>query len=281
MHARGEGHGDGHATRPSVAQISGEILLTISAILALFVVYELYWTDLTSARLQARAATDLDERWAGRHDQTDPAAAATPAPLPPPVLGEAFARVHLPALGTDAHYVVVEGTRPEDLRTGPGHYEETQLPGEPGNVALAGHRNGSGGVFEHLDRLAPCDAVVMETATQWLTYRLVPDEVEPDARRATAGRCLSPEQVERFAVGDYSHVRGLHVTTPDAVEVIAPLPGVTGAGGAESTVGPGLERMLTLTTCHPLYSNAERLIVHAVLTDTTSKSAGLPDALEE
>ena len=116
------------------------------------------------------------------------------------------------------------------------------------------------------------------------------------ARRATAGRCLSPEQVERFAVGDYAHVRGLHVTTPDAVEVIAPLPGVTGSGGAGSSAagsggtesgdagaggGPGLERMLTLTTCHPLYSNAERLIVHAVLTDTTSKSAGLPDALEE
>lgn len=271
MHARVEGH----ATRPSVAQIIGEILLTISAILALFVVYELYWTDLTSARLQARAATDLDERWAGRHVETSPSA-ATPAPIPTPVLGEAFARVHLPALGADAHYAVVEGTRPDDLRTGPGHYEETQLPGEPGNVSLAGHRNGSGGVFEHLDQLAPCDAVVVETATQWLTYRLVPDEVEPAARRATAGRCLTTEQVERFADGDYAHVRGLHITTPDAVEVIAPLPGVAGSGA-----GPGLARMLTLTTCHPLYSNAERLIVHAVLTDTTGKSAGLPDALKE
>ena len=31
--------------------------------------------------------------------------------------------------------------------------------------------------------------------------------------------------------------------------------------------------MLTLTTCHPLWSNAERLIVHAVLTETEMKGA--------
>lgn len=255
--------------RPSAAQVAGEILLTIGALLVLFVLYEAFWTDLASDRLQARAAAELDDRWA--EDAQQPGRVATSAP------GEAFARVHLPTLGADANYVVVEGTRKDDLRTGPGHYEETQLPGEPGNFALAGHRNGSGGVFRHLDQLESCDAVVVESGTQWLTYRLAPVETEPAARRDAAARCLSPQQVERFTGGDYAHVQGRHVTAPNAVEVVAPLPGVTAAGPA----GPELERILTLTTCHPLFSNTERLIVHAVLTDTTPTSAGLPDALKE
>ncbi|WP_353844445.1 hypothetical protein [Rhodococcus sp. (in: high G+C Gram-positive bacteria)] len=40
--------------------------------------------------------------------------------------------------------------------------------------------------------------------------------------------------------------------------------------------------MLTLTTCHPLYSNSERLIVHAVLVETIPKISGNnPAALQE
>ncbi len=82
--------------------------------------------------------------------------------------------MHIPAL--DAAYAVVEGTRNEDLRAGPGHYVDTQMPGEPGNFALAGHRIGTGAVFQHLDRLDACDAVVVETEFRWITYRVLPLE---------------------------------------------------------------------------------------------------------
>lgn len=278
----------GPSPRTSAAQIVGEILLTSGALLLLFVVYETFWTDLAASRLQQDAAAELDSRWA----QTSHAA---PERVPVPHLGQAFARVHLPTLGEDAVYVAVEGTRNEDLRTGPGRYPESQMPGEPGNFALAGHRNGSGAVFQHLDRLDSCDAVVVETASQWLTYRLAPVETDGPARRGAAARCLSPEQTDRLTGGDYAHVRGRHITTPYAVEVIAPLPGggdgagpedaptsAPGAAGAAGAAGsPELEHLLTLTTCHPQFSNAERLIVHAVLVDTTHKSAGPPDALKE
>lgn len=40
------------------------------------------------------------------------------------------------------------------------------------------------------------------------------------------------------------------------------------------------EPLLTLTTCHPMFSNAERLIVHAVLVETLDKNDGPPAALE-
>lgn len=265
---------------PGVGQILGELLITVGAVLLLYMFYEAFWTNLASGRLQAEAAAGLEARWSDVADPgaSGPGAAGRPArePVPPPVptLGDPFARIHLPTLGGDAVYAVVEGTRAEDLRTGPGHYAGTQMPGEPGNAALAGHRNGSGAVFEHLDRLDSCDAIVIETETQWQTYRLLPVEPGGVDRLAAARECLSPGQADRVAGGDYAHVAGLHITTPDAVEVIAPVPGAAGAGEAP-------ERLLTLTTCHPMYSNAERLVVHAALVETIAKTDGHPAALEE
>lgn len=271
------------SARPSAGQIAGELLLTVGALLLLFVIYEAFWTNLASARLQDEATAQLENRW------DDAAPAAEPIPLTAPPLGQAFARIHLPALGEDAAYTVLEGTRNEDLRTGPGHYVETQMPGERGNFALAGHRNGSGAVFQHLDQLNSCDAVVVETASQWMTYRLLPVEADGPGRHAAAVQCLTPDQTERVWAGDYSHVQGRHITTPEAIEVISPVPGAAWGQGSweeeyddDANALATAERLLTLTTCHPQFSNAERLIVHAALVETTSKADGvLPTALEE
>lgn len=266
-------------SRPGAGQIAGELLLTVGALLLLFVIYEAFWTNLASDRLQDEATAELEERW----DDASPAPASEPVPPAAPPLGEAFARIHLPTLGEDAAYTVLEGTRNEDLRTGPGHYAETQMPGERGNFALAGHRNGSGAVFQHLDRLGTCDAVVVETQSQWMTYRLLPVEADGPARQAAAERCLTPEQAERVTSGDYSHVQGRHITTPQAIEVINPVPGtVWGDEDDDEATRAAAERMLTLTTCHPRFSNAERMIVHAALVETTAKADDpLPSALEE
>lgn len=270
MNGTGAPSGPMPRPRPGLGQIAGELLLTVGALLLLFVVYEAFWTNLAAGRLQDEAATGLEQRW----DDAPSPAPTEPTPPATPALGEAFARVHLPALGPGTAYAVVEGTRNEDLRTGPGHYPETQMPGERGNFALAGHRNGSGAVFQYLDRLGSCDAIVVETQTQWMTYRVLPVEADGPERQMAAQQCLTPGQTERVTTGDYAHVQGRHITTPDAVEVIDPLPGARPA--------PELERLLTLTTCHPLFSNAERMIVHAVLVETTSKTDGPPPtALKE
>ncbi|WP_200171182.1 class E sortase [Tomitella cavernea] len=258
-------------TRLGAGQVIGEVLLAAGVIILLFVIYEAFWTNIVSGRLQDELNHSLEETWG-----TDPGAAATePAAPPVPALGEGFARVHFPSLGEA--YAVIEGTRSEDLRAGPGHYVDSQMPGEAGNFALAGHRIGSGPVFQHLDQLDACDAVVMETDSQWMTYRLLPLETTAPERRATAVNCLSRAQVDRFSDGDYSQVRGRFITVPGDIEVINPLPGVPWV-----EPNPGLERILTLTTCHPLFSNSERLIVHAVLVETIPKSSvRLPTALQE
>ena len=53
--------------------------------------------------------------------------------------------------------VVVEGTDADQLRSGPGHYPGTPLPGEPGNVAIAGHRTTYLHPFYNLNELVPGD----------------------------------------------------------------------------------------------------------------------------
>ncbi|QBJ94827.1 class E sortase [Rhodococcus sp. ABRD24] len=256
-------------TRPSVGQVIGELLLTAGTVILLFVVYEAFWTSIVSGRLQDEVNSGLEESWG------DGGAGDKPVVPSAPVLGEGFARVHFPTL--DVAYAVVEGIRNEDLRAGPGHYPDTQMPGEAGNFALAGHRIGTGAVFQHLDQLDACDAVVVETEFEWMTYRLLPlDSASPD-RRAAAEACLSPEQAARVSDGDYSHLMGRLVTVPTDIDVVNPLPGTPWA-----EADAGLESMLTLTTCHPLFSNTERLIVHAVLVETTPKSSGnIPAALQE
>ena len=270
--------------RPTVGRIAGELLITVGALLLLFVIYEAFWTNLTSGRLQQQASDELEEQW-------DAAPAFDPGdePVPPavPALGQPFARLHLPTLGADTEYTVLEGTRNEDLRTGPGRYTDTQMVGERGNAALAGHRNGSGAVFQYIDRLQPCDPVVIETETQWMTYRVLPVAQDYDQRLAEASDCMDHTTADRLAGGEYSQVQGNHITTPDAVEVLSPVPGGPWPPVDENpreddeTLGrQPLERMLTLTTCHPQFSNAERLIVHAVLTETTAKTDQPPASLE-
>ncbi len=51
--------------------------------------------------------------------------------------------------------VVVEGTGADQLRSGPGHYPGTPLPGETGNVAIAGHRTTYLHPFYNLNELVP------------------------------------------------------------------------------------------------------------------------------
>ncbi|PRY00386.1 class E sortase [Allonocardiopsis opalescens] len=135
-----------------------------------------------------------------------------------------------------------EGVTQEDIRHMPGHYPESALPGQVGNFALAGHR--TPGIFWELDQLSPGDPIVVETEQGWYTYEV------------TESHVVDPS--------DYWVVSPTATETPEGEEE----PEATG-------------EMLTLTTCHPLFSNAQRLIVHAELADATGKGAGRPSVLGE
>lgn len=124
--------------------------------------------------------------------------------------GDSLTRIKIPAIGLDT--VVVEGITPSALRAGAGHYPQTSLPCDGGNVGIAGHRTTYGRPFGNLDQLKPGDTIELTTPI---------------------GGCV------------YQVSKAPYVVAPTDLTVIDP----TG------------ERSLTLTTCHPKGSAAQRLVV--------------------
>jgi sortase A len=88
-------------------------------------------------------------------------------------IGDPMTRLKVPAINVST--VVVEGTTASALRAGAGHYTNTPLPGEAGNVGIAGHRTTYGKPFADLDRLKPGDEVILETPIGTHTYRVSRD----------------------------------------------------------------------------------------------------------
>ncbi|MFC6088373.1 class E sortase [Saccharothrix lopnurensis] len=250
----------------------GETLITLGLVILLFVVYEVYVTDLISAGKQDNATQALDDQWnANTVEAPDQRREAKYDLLD----GQAFAKLYIPVFGPDYKFSVVEGTTDKDLEIGPGHYKDTALPGEPGNFSVAGHRVGKGAPFNDLDLLSSCDAIVVETQTQWFVYRVLP---MTDELGAWAGRQVDPKCQKVSPLGaPYDKTFGQEIVLPTQGEVIAPVPYFEGELPAAQQAS-----LMTLTTCHPRFSDKQRLIVHAVLADSYPKAPDfVPDAMKE
>jgi sortase A len=87
-------------------------------------------------------------------------------------VGDGLTLLRIPKIGVKV--LVVEGTTQDALRAGAGHYPGTPLPGDAGNVAIAGHRTTYGRPFNRLDELGPGDELTLETPLGTYTYRAVP-----------------------------------------------------------------------------------------------------------
>src|SRR4051794_11172598 len=82
--------------------------------------------------------------------------------------GHAIGTIRMPSL--DAHYAVVQGTDTASLRKGPGHYPDTNFPGEGGTVAIAGHRTTYLAPFNAIDKLGKGDEIVLDMPYGKFTY---------------------------------------------------------------------------------------------------------------
>jgi sortase A len=149
---------DSLRSRPAARKmLSGFSIIT--AVVALgMLAYPLY-TNYQQDRLQSKLAIQL------RTPETKAAYAAGHTPE-----GDALTRLVIPTLKVDT--VVVEGTGASALRAGAGHYPNTPLPGEQGNVAIAGHRTTYGKPFANLDRLVVGDQIVLDTPLGQHVYRV-------------------------------------------------------------------------------------------------------------
>ncbi len=253
----------------------GQLLITAGAVLLLFVGYELWVSNLFADHKQGHARHRLTAAWqAGRdplrgEDRLNlPAGKQVVLPT-----GEAFANLYIPAFGKDFARTIVQGTADSDLEAGPGHYVSSQLPGQLGNFAVAGHRVGTGEPFLNLDRLRPGDTIIVQTAGNWYVYSVLGDRAAYlAATRITNAAHRSAAIAAALAGTDNQGVPGREIVAPSAVQVIDPVPDHPGAVPTRA--------LLTLTTCHPKYTADQRMVVHAVLTRAVpNRGSSLPKEL--
>jgi sortase A len=208
-----------HTVRRVIAGV-GRAFISTGVLVLLFAVYELWGTGIAEANAQKGLKGELNRvihHTVTKVGQTTGTSLPVPTtaynPPPPPPAGTALAMLRIDKIGLTK--AIVEGVGTEDLKKGPGHYTGTPMPGEAGNVAIAGHRTTYGAPFYHINELQPGDPIQLTTAQGTFTY-------------------LMTEQ-----------------------KVVGP--------NDNYVLDPTNDNRLTLTTCHPRFSAAQRLIVIAQL----------------
>lgn len=167
----------------AAAGVVGELLLTAGVVVLLFVVWQLGVSAVVDGRAQAGTVQALERGFAAPGDDAAHGGAAGPAD--PPALtsadlstGRAWGVLRVPRLGGPTWAKpVLEGVGLDVLADGLGHYPGTALPGEVGNLAVAGHRAGHGNPLIDIDAIQPGDALVVETRAGWYVYRAVRHEI--------------------------------------------------------------------------------------------------------
>jgi sortase A len=182
----------------------GRTFIGAGTIILLFLVYQLVGTNFVTGRAQKALASELEDQWAGGISTEEVE------------LGEGVALIKIPKIGVDA--VVVEGVEVEDLKKGPGHYPDTAMPGQLGNMVISGHRTTYGAPFYRLDELQEGDEIVVFGPNGSFSYLV------------TESKIVAPTEI--------------------------------------GVIAPSSDARLTLTTCHPRFSAAKRLIVVAELQGT-------------
>jgi sortase A len=175
-----------------------------------------FGTDLWSARIQSKLRTQFNDpsyRDAYKERRIK--------------VGQGLTRLTIPKL--DLNVLVVEGTTPAALKAGAGHYIGSPLPGELGNVAIAGHRTTYGRPFNRLDEMRAGDVVYLDTPFARYEYRTAKtfENGEPNPRPVL----------------------------PTDFGVVAP-------------PKDAKAHWLTLTTCHPKGSARQRLVLRLELAKT-------------
>lgn len=199
----------------------GAALFGIGLLLVAFVAYQLWGTSLYEARAQSHLKSELVHQLhhvlptslnSSQRSGLAVVAKVTAPTQPDPGVNQPVGLLSIPKIGLlDA---IVEGVGEAQLEQGPGHYPGTPLPGEEGNVAIAGHRTTYAHPFYNLDALRPGDSIYILTAQGLFRYT----------------------------------VSGSQIVAPNDVAVLNSVP---------------KQATLTLTTCNPRYSAAQRLIVSA------------------
>lgn len=216
----------------------GELMIIAGVLLGLYVTWQLLYTDVTAEREQDALLETLDWAYtapvtAGDGTTTDAgpeiiAERRSPDTAPvmeEPAFGTTFATMYVPRWGTDYVKPISEGVTRREIL----------------DVLGIGHYPGTGmpGAFGNF-------AISAHRTTYGKPFNRIAELQTGDA--------LVVQTEEAWYV--YRVTEDL-IVLPHQVEVIAPKPGEIGAAPDG--------RYITLTTCHPMFSAAERYIVHGEL----------------
>ncbi|MGC2939003.1 MULTISPECIES: class E sortase [unclassified Brevibacterium] len=219
----------------------GELCITAGLILILFVVWQLWWTDIQANRDNEVLADELTQDWANQDPNELPDDPDEPVVADPVDKNSAFGIFYIPRFGDDYYRTVAEGVDLEPVlnRMGVGRYPNSAMPGEVGNFSIAGHRVTYGKPLNQIANLRPGDEIIVQTKDGFYTYTF----------------------------------RNFDIILPDAVEVLSPVP--------DEPDFKGKDRILTMTACNPMFSARERYVAYAELTDWTPASDGAPDNIKD
>ena len=158
--------GSGETTRKDFAWVTFFTWMrNIGAIVLLFVAWQLWGTAIAQHHAQGQLQAQFDAFVAAHHTSKSAKPTLIPAStfVPSGGDGSVVARLQIPAIGLNQY--VVQGTNATDLSKGPGHYTGTAMPGQAGNVAIAGHRTTHGAPFNRLGQLVIGDKIIVTTTS--------------------------------------------------------------------------------------------------------------------
>ncbi len=228
----------------------GRFLIVLGVIVLLFVAFQLWGTGLETKGHQDTLRKEFTKEVLGSgrsgsssqaaaKDALDTVANSNPATAPAmgaPPEGQPIGYMSIPKIGLGMW--IVEGVSKDDLKKGPGHYPGTPLPGQPGNVAIAGHRTTYLAPFNRIDELAPGDSIYITTRQGKFHYVV---------------------QAPHPTVPHIQEGPGWFSVLPTETKVLA----------------PSTDNILTMTACHPKHSAKQRIIVQSELTSTPSAAPAL------
>lgn len=230
----------------TIVGVIGELLITAGVLILLFIVWQIWWTDIGARREQTQLISSFQEQAPPRVESDEYEEFYDNPPLVDKDMlaatldtNEVWGVIHIPRFGDDFQVSVAEGVDLAKVldKGSLGHYPDTQVPGEFGNFALAGHRQTYGAPLKDQPNLVDGDAIILETEEAWYVYK----------------------------------VTGHEVVMPSQTDVIAPVP-------KQPDAEPD-RYYLTLTTCHPPFVSNERWITWAEMEYWIPRDAGTPKEL--
>jgi sortase A len=225
--------------RISVVGVLGELLISAGVLVLLFLGWQLWFNDLVVGNKLHEESLEQSEIWERDADSADHGTPQDPPVQGAPAAGATFGLMIVPRWGADYYRPIAEGT---------------------GTVAVLN----KGQIGHYPTTEMPGEVGNFAVA----------------AHRTSYGKPFN--QIPSLRVGDHIYIetadgwylylfRNLEYVQPTAVGVVAPVPQADGATPED--------RFLTMTSCNPLFSSAERIIAYSLFDRFYPRADGPPDEI--